>query len=106
MIATEKKRSEKSARFRTVEADIAKRYQVAFCSGEDKCYVQGQHFFIISEVDWEGGALIIEHADNEEDARKGLFEDGDVHYYDSYTEEDLIRAVIDEIEAGNIDGNK
>lgn len=66
--------------------------------GNRECFTDGKGcIFIISGFPGRN-ALVIEYADNEADAAKGLFEDGDSFYLEDYKNvNDLLRAMLSEI---------
>ncbi len=65
---------------------------------ERKCFkAREDEIFMITVLEW-AEALVLEHADSEEDARKNLFEDGDLFYLEEFDEEQMLKEMIQEIE--------
>ena len=65
---------------------------------ERKCFkVREDEIFMITGLEW-AQAIVVEHADSEEEARKNLFEDGDLFYLEELDEEQMLQEMIREIE--------
>jgi len=84
-----------------IEDRIAERFPFAFEINDKKCFKANQNtYFVISSLRWDGDDVILaEYADSEFEARKGLFgEDGDMFYLDEMSENEIIQAIIKEVE--------
>lgn len=82
-----------------IEACMAERYEQVFDIQGQKCFkAEGRGFFLITGLSW-AKALVVEHAETEEDARKNMFEDGDLFYIQDMNEKEIIQGMIREIES-------
>ena len=81
---------------------MSNKYGVAFLVDGKKCFNYRNTFFIISGLTWsqtKEEVIIAEYAESINEAKKGLFsEDGDVYYIDEMSENDIINAIIREVE--------
>lgn len=85
-------------RVQNLEKRFEKRYGSPFYVRERKCFtVSEQEFFIVSRL-LCFNAIVIEHAFSETEAKKNVFEDGDLFYIDELTEEEMFNEMIKEIE--------
>lgn len=71
----------------------------------EKRRVNGLTCFVLENGSWitldyllPFGALVIGHADNEDEARLNRFEDGDLFYLEDMDEETMFQAMLNEIE--------
>ena len=81
-----------------IEGKIEKQFLISFLLDGKKCFIASKnHFFMITGLEWDKGAIVVEHARSEEDAKNNIFEDGDVYYVDEMSEKRIYEAVIREI---------
>lgn len=84
----------------SVERLVEKKYPVEFLVGGKKCFKHGEeHYFMITGLEWEEPAVVVEHADTLSDAKKNFFEDGDLFYIDEMSEDEIFDAIVNEVEA-------
>lgn len=82
-----------------VERSIGQRYECPFRINGQRCFLYGQdHYFMITGLDWEEKSIVVEHAHSLEEAKRDMFEDGDRFYVDEMTENEIVDAIIDEVE--------
>lgn len=85
-------------RISKLELRMKERYEIAFDVLGKNCFKASDYeFFILTRMFW-ANAVVIEHADSEEEARKNRFEDGDLFYMDELEEDAMFNAMIREIE--------
>ena len=100
MILAEKKSSNEIRQ--EIENGLSQRYSIAFRTDGYICFCHDGLFFKVSVLKWKDdgrrGALA-EYANSELDARNGVFgEDGALFYTDEISEEEIVDAMIREIE--------
>lgn len=85
-------------RVANLEQRIRERYDMAFqLSGKD-CFKTGNdEFIILTGLSW-ANAVVVEYAESEQEARKNIFEDGDLFYMEELDENEMFDAIIKEIE--------
>ena len=98
MTDTDKKKIIDS-RVEVVEKFFQQKYEQAFIIREKKCFkVNDSEYFLVSGLKW-ANAIVLEHAFSENEARKGMFDDGDLFYMEDYgSAEKMIQDMIREIE--------
>ena len=85
-------------RIERLEQRIRERYEVAFRVLGKNCFkARENEFFMLTRLAWKN-AIVIEHAETEEAARKNMFEDGDLLYMYEMNEENMLNAIVKEIE--------
>lgn len=85
-------------RVENLEQRFEEKYGTPFLVWKRKCFfVNEQEFFRVSGLKWLN-AIVIEHAFSEEEAKKNMFEDGDIFYMDEFAEDEMLDAMIREIE--------
>lgn len=79
--------------------------ETRFSDSYEKCMVGSRRCFLLPDgtlfaLDCLGpyGALVIEYAENIEDAKMNRFEDGDLFYLENLDEETMYQAMLSEIE--------
>ena len=83
---------------RDIENAMEKRYSRAFDVHGQKCFkVNYNEFFMVTSLLW-ANAIVIEHAFSESEAKKGVFEDGDLFYIDELDEKQMMKQMMEEIE--------
>ncbi|MDD7114544.1 MAG: hypothetical protein PUH88_08810 [Lachnospiraceae bacterium] len=98
MISKEKKR-QISERCEILERRIEEKYERIPDIHGQKCFRANDHkFFMITGLSW-ADALVIEYAFSEDEAKKNMFEDGDLFYMDEMNEGQMFNAMIQEIES-------
>lgn len=66
---------------------------------KQKLYVgENGFYFFLSVFPEEFNAIVIEYASNQEEAKNNIFEDGDLFYVDDFSKEEMLQAMIKEIE--------
>ncbi|MBO5068986.1 MAG: hypothetical protein J6C37_01280 [Roseburia sp.] len=86
-------------RIARLEQRMLERYEMAFEVLGKKCFkARENEFFMLTRLAW-ANAIVIEHAESENEARKNMFEDGDLFYMDELGEENMLEAMLKEIEA-------
>lgn len=96
---TSMKRKQKcNALVTRLNSHMSERYVGVIINGE-QCFKTKNGCIFHVEKFPGSPAIVIEYAENEEEAKKNLFEDGDLFYPDEMTEEELIEAMIKEIGA-------
>lgn len=85
-------------RVKKLEKRFQERYALAFEAGGKNCfsYDEGEYFQVTGLGSFN--AIVIEHADSEDEARKGRFEDGDLFYLAELDEDEMFNAMVKEIE--------
>ncbi len=68
--------------------------------GERDCFVHPEGWFFTLGVLAADKALVIEYADNKNEAHLNRFEDGDLFYVDELDEETMFRMMLEEINRG------
>ncbi len=85
-------------RVENLEQRFEEKYGTPFFVWKRKCFtVNEREFFRVAGLKWLN-AIVIEHAFSEEEAKKNMFEDGDAFYMDEFTEDEMLDAMIKEIE--------
>lgn len=85
-------------RITLLEQRMFDRYEMVFEVFGKKCFkVRENEFFMITGLSW-ANAIVIEHALSEEDAKKNMFEDGDLFDIYDLSEDEMFQAMIFEIE--------
>ena len=85
-------------RIQNLEQRMEEKYGIAFEVLGKKCFkVQDDEFFMLTRLGW-ANAIVIEHAETEDEARKNVFEDGDLFYMDEMDEDAMFEAMVHEIE--------
>ncbi len=83
-----------------VEKEIAKKYKSPFSLDGQNCYLYGKdHYFKVTLLYIDDGAIVVEHAHSLVEAKKNFFEDGDLFYIDEMAEDEIVDAIINEVEA-------
>ena len=96
MTLTEKRKRNEAVE--AINARLAEKYGMREVNGHFFCGTGKGDIFIVRGFPSEM-ALVVEYADNYEEATHNLFEDGDRFYLEDYeTEDDLFNAIITEIE--------
>lgn len=81
-----------------LEKEFAKRYQCVSPALEKKCFkARDDEFFRLARIQW-ANAIVIEHAFSEIEAKKNMFEDGDLFHIEELDEEQMLREMLKEIE--------
>ena len=81
-----------------LEQELSKKYTYVFDVRGQHCYkARPDEYFMISGFSYFR-AVIVEHAFSEEEARKNVFEDGDLFYVEVMSKEEMLKEVIHEIE--------
>lgn len=81
-----------------LEKSMQERYEFVFEVLGQKCFkARDDEFFKITRLAW-ANAIVVEHAFSEEEARKNMFEDDDLFYVDELDENEILNAMILEIE--------
>ena len=81
-----------------LEERMEQRYSVVLESFGRKCFkVKDDEFFVLSGLS-AYNAIVIEYAESEEEARKNMFEDGDLFFLTDNSEDEMFEAMISEIE--------
>lgn len=81
-----------------LEQELSKKYEYVFDVWGQHCYkAREDEYFRISGFSYFH-AVMIEHALSEEEARKSMFEDGDRFFVEEMSKEEILKAVIHEIE--------
>lgn len=97
MAETEKKKSELSKRLLFLEAELRKRYNLTDDAGVRFLTEDGRVFFLTGIRDYN--AVVVEYAESLAEASVNRFEDGDLFFIDDLPEEEMLSAIISEIEA-------
>lgn len=84
-------------RVANLEQRIREHYNIAFqLSGKD-CFTTGNdEFFMLTGLSW-ANAVVVEYAESEQEAKKNIFEDGDLFYVEELDENEMFDAIIKEI---------
>lgn len=86
-------------RLENLEERLRKRYTKINLGIDNDVYFlldNGEVIHLVARVPFE--AIVIEHAENIEEAKKYMFEDGDLFYMDEFDEEQMFNEMIKEIE--------
>lgn len=98
MISKEMKKKIKERR-EALERRFEKKYEHTQEISGKKCFkVREDEFFMVTAMEW-AEALVLEHAFTEDETKKNMFEDGDLFYMDEMNEEQMFRAMLEEISA-------
>lgn len=62
-----------------------------------KCFVLSTNVVIHIDMIKNIGALVVEYADNIDEAKINRFEDGDLFYIDEYDEGNMLKSILNEI---------
>ena len=85
-------------RINILEDKMKERYETVFEINDQKCFkVREDEFFMLTRLSW-ANAIVIEHAFSVDEAKKNMFEDGDLFYMDEMNESEMYNAMIREIE--------
>lgn len=85
-------------RMSRLEQRMQEKYELVFEVLGKKCYkAHDNEFFMLTRMAW-ANAIVVEHAETEDEARKNMFEDGDLFYMDELSEDEMFNAMIKEIE--------
>ena len=80
-----------------LEQQIEVQYGSVFEVLGKKCFrVSDDEFFMLTRLAW-ANAIVVEHAESELDAKSNRFEDGDLFYLDEMTKEDMLEAILREV---------
>ena len=86
----------------SIENSLAERYKTVFIVDGARCLEYGNVFFKISNLTWKDtqeDVILAEYADSKELAKKNLFaDDGKMFYTNEMSEEDIVKAIIEEVE--------
>lgn len=84
-------------RLKKLEDRLRKRYKEIEINGEN-CFMteDGEIIHLTALVKF--GAIVIEYATSTEEAKKNMFEDGDLFYTDRMDEDQMFEAMLEEIE--------
>lgn len=97
MNLTEKKKKIDDRTF-NLEQQLEKKYKKVFDIFGKKCFkAREDEFFSLTRLQW-ANAIVVEHAFSLEEAKKNMFEDGDLFYLDELNEEQMLEKMIEEIE--------
>ena len=90
-------KSKIKARAAVLEERFAERYERC-TAGSRQCFLRPDG--VLFALDYLGpyGALVIEYAENVEEAKLNRFEDGDLFYLEDMDEGTMLRAMLREIE--------
>ncbi len=80
-----------------LEDELHKRYELVQDSGIRFLTEDGKVFFLTAIRDYN--AVVVEYAESHEEAALNRFEDGDLFFVDDLSEEEMLAAIINEIEA-------
>lgn len=81
-----------------IEKKMEETYEVCFDLMGKKCFrARKNEFFLVTALTW-ANAIVIEHAFSESEARKNIFEDGDLFYVEDMNEDEIYQGMIKEIE--------
>lgn len=87
-----------NTRISKIEQKLKEIYPVAFQIRGQNCYEAGENeYFMITGLSW-ANAVVVEHAFSVDEATKNRFEDGDLFYMDELSEDEMLNAMIKEIE--------
>ena len=79
------------------EQRLETQYETAFEIAGGKCFKSEENtFFLITPLSW-ADAIVVEYAPSEEEARKNLFEDGDLFYMDELNRKEMLKKILMEI---------
>lgn len=84
---------------KNIEEKLKKRYDF-FVLNERVCFLTPDR--LIARVDLFGnepGIVVMEYAENMQEAEKNWFEDGELFYLKEFSEEEIYNAIIEEIES-------
>lgn len=85
-------------RVENLEKRFKAKYRTPFIVWGKQCFTANENeFFRISRLSWLN-AIVVEHAFSEAEAKKNMFEDGDLFYMDELTEDEMFNEMIKEIE--------
>ncbi len=85
-------------RITALERRMEEYYEMVFEVLEKKCFkARDDEFFMLTRLAW-ANAIVIEHAETEDEARKNVFEDGDLFYMDELDEDAMFEEMRKEIE--------
>lgn len=85
-------------RVKNLEERFEMKYGTPFLVWDKKCFTANENeFFRISRLSWLN-AIVVEHAFSEAEAKKNMFEDGDLFYMDEFSEDEMFDGMIKEIE--------
>lgn len=85
-------------RCEALERRFEKKYEQASEVLGQKCFEPREdEFFVVTGLGW-ANALVLGHASSENEAKKNMFEDGDLFYMDDMNEDEMYEAMIEEIE--------
>lgn len=84
-------------RLKNLENRLKKRYEFIIING-DGCFITESGEIIQLTGLKAFNAIVIEYAESMEDAKKNMFEDGELFYLDDMNEDEMFKAMIKEIE--------
>lgn len=86
-------------RIEFIEKSLKDKYEVLEVNGMNCFKHSNGTIFHVDELGGNYDALVIEYADNLEEAKKNQFEDGDLFYMDELDKEEMLNQIIAEIES-------
>ena len=97
-MTSQEKKKQIEERCVLLERQFEERYGKPFNVSEKKCFMAGNdEFFMVTGLSWEN-AIVIEHASSKVEAKKNMFEDGDLFYIGELSDEEMFEAMVKEIE--------
>lgn len=85
-------------RIASLEQRMKEHYEIIFEVLGKKCFkARDNEFFMLTRLSW-ANAIVIEHAETEHEAKKNMFEDGDLFYMDELDEDAMFEEMRKEIE--------
>lgn len=96
MISVEMK-SENSKRFDNIDATIRSMFPQIEINGEKFCYDETIDKYFGTFTFSDDGCIGLEICTGIEDAQKNWFDDGDLYYLDEMTDDEIVKAMLEEI---------
>lgn len=93
--------AQRNATFNKINEQLTKIYEKTSVAGQE-CFkhARGKYFRLF---EFPGSnALCIEYAENYEEAQKNRFEDGDRFFLGEFSEEEMLNAMLEEIEDASV----